>query len=118
MLQEIVARQSPSGGSRPVPIGSRFIGVEHYGFHYTLHASRTLGDRGGGEPMPTTLATHNPTRHREEVSVPSATNNAAGGGLARPISVLASSRGVGANLECYRARRRGRARDHDLPRGA
>src|SRR5271169_2685939 len=27
MLQEIVARQSPNGGSRPVPIGSRFIGV-------------------------------------------------------------------------------------------
>jgi hypothetical protein len=27
MLQETVARQSPSSGSRPVPIGSRFIGV-------------------------------------------------------------------------------------------
>jgi len=27
MLREIVARQSPRGGSRPVPIGSRFIGV-------------------------------------------------------------------------------------------
>src|SRR5271168_3348108 len=27
MLQEIVARQSPNGGSRLVPIGSRFIGV-------------------------------------------------------------------------------------------
>ena len=27
MVEKMVARQSPSAGSRPVPIGSRFIGV-------------------------------------------------------------------------------------------
>ena len=69
--------------------------------------------RGPGEPMPTTVATHNSTLASRGGFRSERPRYAAGCGLARPILSPSGNCGRWANLECV-ARRRGRARDPRL----